>query len=426
MKQHGLFVNMGTVLLYAVFGTLFSIFSIGIGLFLLAKYGIITGISGDNPLEAMIFGALISSTDPVATLSIMGEVFHVDQRESAPLVYNLVFGESVLNDGVAIVAYRILCSLYSADSENFTLHPLTVLDAVGDFFIIAFGSIFVAFICAAVISLLFKHTGIREHYSAEVLSIYLVAAVAYSWAELMGLSGILAVFFCALFLSHYTWYNISTYAQITTKTTFKLFSHLSEIIIFQILGSSPFMIVEHFDSFVPSFIGFTILIMLVARAVQTIIFSGLANITRRQKITPKTQFFIFYAGLRGSVAFALALNTTGLIPNSDSIIACTVVIVVFTNVLMGGLTAPLLRLFDYMHEIEIMEFIPLVGGEHDISTVWRAEDERQKKSYFAQKMKNFDIRYLKPFLTVSANHKDGDLRRDKTDRGDYQKWINIM
>jgi len=423
MKQHGLFVNMGTVLLYAVFGTLFSIFFIGIGLFLLAKYEIITGISGENPLEAMIFGALISSTDPVATLSIMGEVFHVDQRESAPLVYNLVFGESVLNDGVAIVAYRILCSMYVDDGEHYVLNAMDVVEAIGDFFIIAFGSIIVAFICAAIISLMFKHTGLKENYTAEVLSIYLVAAVSYSLAELMGLSGILGVFFCALFLSHYTWYNISTYAQITTKTTFKLFSHLAEVIIFQILGSSPFIILAHFASFVPSFIGFTILLMLVARAIQTVLFSGLANIKRRQKITSKTQFFIFYAGLRGSVAFALALNTTSVgIPNSDSIIACTVAIVVFTNVLMGGLTAPLLRIMDYMHEIEMMEFIPLVEGEQD-SAIW---EERQRKSYYAQKMKNIDMKYLKPFLTVSANHADGDLRRNKTDRGEYQKWLNIM
>jgi len=290
------------------------------------------------------------------------------------------------------------------------------------FFVICFGSISIAFICGALTALLFKKTGLKEHYSAEVLTIYLAAAVSYCFAELLGLSGILAVFFCALFMSHYTWYNISTYAQITTKTTFKLFAHLAEVIIFLILGSSPF-IHHNLEDFVPSFIGFTLLLMLVARALQTMIFSALANITRKQKITPKTQFFIFHAGLRGSIAFSLALNTISVgLPNAQPMVACTIAVVIFTNVIMGGLTAPLLKLLDYIHEIDSAEFIPLTPGDMD-STIWA---ERQRKSYWAQKIKDVDMRYLKPFLTATESHADGDLRNAKTGRGEYQNWINLF
>ena len=60
-------------------------------------------IDQNDPMEALLFGALISAVDPVATLSIMGNPeLHCD-----PLLYSLVFGESVLNDAVAIVLFRV-------------------------------------------------------------------------------------------------------------------------------------------------------------------------------------------------------------------------------------------------------------------------------------------------------------------------------
>jgi sodium/hydrogen exchanger 8 len=53
-------------------------------------------------LYSLMFGALISSVDPVATLSILGD----ENIRAHPLLYSLVFGESVLNDSVAIVLFK--------------------------------------------------------------------------------------------------------------------------------------------------------------------------------------------------------------------------------------------------------------------------------------------------------------------------------
>jgi sodium/hydrogen exchanger 8 len=59
-------------------------------------------IDTSSPLEALLFGALISAVDPVATLSILGN----PELNLDPLLYSLVFGESVLNDAVAIVLFN--------------------------------------------------------------------------------------------------------------------------------------------------------------------------------------------------------------------------------------------------------------------------------------------------------------------------------
>eukprot|EP00976_Prorocentrum_cordatum_P092822 1189112-Prorocentrum_minimum.AAC.2 len=68
-------------------------------------------------LECLIYGSLISAIDPVATLSILADL------NAPPLLYNLVFGESVLNDAVAIVLFRVLAALHGDADFTFGTIP---------------------------------------------------------------------------------------------------------------------------------------------------------------------------------------------------------------------------------------------------------------------------------------------------------------
>lgn len=96
------FMNFGSILMFAVVGTVISTIVFGLFLYGMAKLGALHSIDKHHALESMIFGALISAVDPVATLSIMGS----PEMSVHPLVYSLVFGESVLNDAVSIVLFR--------------------------------------------------------------------------------------------------------------------------------------------------------------------------------------------------------------------------------------------------------------------------------------------------------------------------------
>lgn len=87
--------------MFAVFGTMVSTFIIGMLTYYCGKWGIIS-IDTSSPLESLCFGALISAVDPVATLSILG----APELNLDPLLYSLVFGESVLNDAVSIVLFK--------------------------------------------------------------------------------------------------------------------------------------------------------------------------------------------------------------------------------------------------------------------------------------------------------------------------------
>jgi len=94
LKKGNFFQNFGSILVFAIFGTAISAFVMGSGVFLLGQTTLI------HPLDAktsFAFGSLVSAVDPVATLAIFNAL------DIDPILYMLVFGESILNDAVAIV-----------------------------------------------------------------------------------------------------------------------------------------------------------------------------------------------------------------------------------------------------------------------------------------------------------------------------------
>lgn len=122
MPNRPFFDHLGTILLFAVVGTIFNTFTIGNfplkGSHHCSKFGVITsytnlgislwacGLTGlygfDIPLlETLVFSSLISAVDPVAVLAVFEEI-HVDQ-----VLYIIVFGESLLNDAVTVVMYLV-------------------------------------------------------------------------------------------------------------------------------------------------------------------------------------------------------------------------------------------------------------------------------------------------------------------------------
>ena len=113
-RRKHFFQNFLPIILYAVLGTFVSTFIIGYGTYAAAKLGWIDGI-GSDPIEALLFGAMISAVNPVATLSLMG----TPELNCDPLLYSLVFGESVLNDAVSIVLFHTFMRFYENGQVSF-------------------------------------------------------------------------------------------------------------------------------------------------------------------------------------------------------------------------------------------------------------------------------------------------------------------
>ncbi len=129
MQKHPFFTQLGSILMFALLGTLISTLVTGMLVLHLGRLGAFTQFSLE---EAMSFASLISATDPVATLSVF-QALNVDHK-----LYAIVYGESVLNDAVAIVLYatftRFITTVSGAvawgDSQRFWLLDLRIVAPV--------------------------------------------------------------------------------------------------------------------------------------------------------------------------------------------------------------------------------------------------------------------------------------------------------
>jgi NhaP-type Na+/H+ or K+/H+ antiporter len=177
-----------------------------------------------------MFGALISATDPVATLNI----FSSRSVDAPPLLYSIVFGESVLNDAIAIVLYKTF-ETFRAEP---VFHSTSLLTAVVKFFGISIGSTLVGVAVALLLSFATKRVDFRNTAAAhyELTLVALTAYISYFLAEIFSLSGIMSLFFCGVCLAHYNFYNCSVESQDASHLMFKSLAQLCETFVFAFLG----------------------------------------------------------------------------------------------------------------------------------------------------------------------------------------------
>lgn len=193
---------------------------------------------------------------------------------------------------------------------------------------------------------LLRHSdpSLRKHPTYEISIILLSAYGSYLAADFFELSGILAVFFSGVFIRHYHMYNISKASAFAFTHLLSTIAFLAENFIYLYLGIS---LIAYRQSFLWDwpFVLASFGACLVARAFNTFPLCSLANLSRspRSKIPFKHQFVIWFSGLRGAIAFALALNVKTSDPSHAAIIkSSTLLIVLFTTVFLGMATGPLL------------------------------------------------------------------------------------
>ncbi|GKY99990.1 hypothetical protein MPSEU_000952500 [Mayamaea pseudoterrestris] len=165
------------ILTFAVFGTFFSAAAIGYTTHYLSSLPL---------LDSLLFGALMSSIDPVATLGILSNV-GVSHHDT---LYTLVFGESLLNDGVSIVLFD---SLLRHMGSTTVVDDATVANTLVNFVIVAGGSIFIGCLCGAASTLYFWLLHKMHSAVTEVGLFFAWAFIPYYIADGAGMSGIISI-----------------------------------------------------------------------------------------------------------------------------------------------------------------------------------------------------------------------------------------
>jgi len=326
------FRNFGAICVLAFLGTAVSTFAVGGIMYGAGQAGLSYGMP---MLECMLFGSLISATDPVTVLAVF-QSLKVEIN-----MYSLVFGESVMNDAVAIVLYR---SLLTFKSEPVSAG--SVAGAVGLFLVIFVGSFLIGGTVGLLSALLFKNGSFRRLTETDrdsVLEAALVVCVpyiAYMLAEGLQLSGIVSILFCGIVMKRYTNENLSHQARETCHSFFKIAASLAETFIFLYMGVEVFLADQRWNHML--FFFWALLAILVARALNVFPGAFLVNLSRPRnfKISGNYQKMLWFSGLRGGIAFALALGSGEDIGEEDAktILNSTLLIVLVTVLGIGGFT----------------------------------------------------------------------------------------
>ncbi|XP_064313736.1 sodium/hydrogen exchanger 9 [Phalacrocorax carbo] len=391
LKKRHFFRNLGSILTYAFLGTAISCIVIG-----LIMYGFVKAMVHLGQLkgwefhftDCLFFGSLMSATDPVTVLAIFHEL-HVDTD-----LYTLLFGESVLNDAVAIVLTHSI-SIYSPKENPNAFDAAAFFKSVGNFLGIFAGSFAMGSSYAVVTALISKFTKLCEFPMLETGLFFLLSWSAFLSAEAAGLTGIVAVLFCGVTQAHYTYNNLSPDSKMRTKQLFEFMNFLAENVIFCYMGLALFTFQNHI--FNALFIFGAFMAVFVARACNIYPLSFLLNLGRKQKIPRNFQHMMMFSGLRGAIAFALAIRDTESQPK-QMMFTTALLIVFFTVWVFGGGTTPMLTWLQIRVGVDPDEDLKAEAASQSASNLDK-NTTKAESAWLFRIWYGFDHKYLKPILT---------------------------
>ena len=265
----------------------------------------------------LVFGALISPTDPIAVMGILKEVRVPQMLETK------IAGESLFNDGVGVVLFSILVTLASGGTDTVDFvdeASLFALEAVGGIGL-GLGAGYIAYRAMRAI----------DQHSLEVLITLALVMGTYSVASRLHMSGPLAVVVAGLFVgNHGKRFAMSESTRRHIDTFWTLLDEVLNSVLFLAIGFEVVAI-----SLTGQVVGASIIAILVVLFARFLAVSLPITILKfREQFTTGAIPVLTWGGLRGgiSVALALALPPT---PEKQIILAVTYVVVVFSIVVQG-------------------------------------------------------------------------------------------
>lgn len=398
LHKGNFFQNIGSILVFAIIGTAISAFVIGFGIYFLGLAQVAYKLSF---VESFAFGSLISAVDPVATVAIF-HALNVD-----PVLNMLVFGESILNDAISIVLTTTILESNNIDMST----GEAILSGINRFCLMFFASAGIGVIFALVSALLLKHIDLRKNPSLEFGMMLVFTYAPYVLAEGLHLSGIMAILFCGIVMSHYTHFNLSTVTQITMQQTLRTLAFIAETCVFAYLGLALFSFKHRVE---PALVVWSLILCLIGRACNIFPLAILCNKFREHQITKKMMFIMWFSGLRGAISYALSLHLEFSDETRHVIITTTLIIVLFTTLFFGGSTMPLLKFLQANRnnplrrrrrrkdrEVTLSktrEWGQAIDSEH-LSEI---TEEEMEVSFISSRIKGFakwDLKYFIPFFT---------------------------
>lgn len=299
----------------ATLGVLLSAFLTAAGMHYLAHW---------QWIAALVFGMLIAATDPVSVIATFREA---KARGRLPL---LIESESLLNDGTAAVAFSVVVALASGRHFGAGQIAVRVLETVG-------GGILCGAVVAAAAHLL---AGRTSDHLVETTITTIAAYGSFLLADHFGLSGVLATITAGLIMRNFPWMDtFSPRGKEAILHFWEYAAFLANSFVFLLIGMH-----ETSQNLLAVWLPAIIAILLVTLGRAAAIYPCCLLFARSSlRVSAKHQHILFWGGLRGALALALALSLSDQIPNRDSIITISFAVVAFSLFVQGLTIPPLLR-----------------------------------------------------------------------------------
>ncbi len=279
----------------------------------------------DLPL-ALLFGALISATDPVSVAATFKEL-GVPRRLSY-----IIEGESLFNDGMAIVLYRILVLMILTGE-------FSLVGNIARFLFVVAGGGILGFVVGYVFSLLLRR--IDDHL-VEITLTTVLAYGTYLLADSFHLSGVIAVVVAGVIIGNYgARTGMSPTTKITLDSFWEYIAFVVNSLVFLLIGmeiSLPLITQNLYP------IALAIVAVFGARALISYLTPLLGRFFSKAPIPLTWRHTLFWGGLRGSLSVAVALSIPTTIQGRDQILVMTFGVVLFSLLAQGLTMRPLLRL----------------------------------------------------------------------------------
>ncbi|CAG2118382.1 unnamed protein product, partial [Medioppia subpectinata] len=282
------------------------------------------------------------------------------------------------------------------------------------FGIVFFGSAGIGAAFALIAALVFKYIDLRKHPSLEFGMMLVFIYAPYGLAEGLHLSGIMAILFNGVVMSHYAHFNLSPVTQITMQQTLRTLAFIAETCVFAYLGLAIFSFKMKIEI---ELIIWSIILCLVGRALNIYPLSYAVNYFREHKISKKMMFVMWFSGLRGAIAYALALHLEFEDEKRRVVVTTTLIIVLFTIIVMGASSMPVMKFMKADKKVRGRRRGSKKGSKRGLSLSKTKEmgqaieaehlselTEEEYEVNFLNKSNvtgfvRFDVKYLMPFFT---------------------------
>ncbi|RKQ92999.1 sodium/proton antiporter (CPA1 family) [Solirubrobacter pauli] len=288
-------------------------------------------------VAAFAFGAIVSPTDPLAAVTIA-------RRLGVPhRLIVLIEGESLINDGTALVAYRT--ALAAAVGGSFSL-----LDAAGDFVLNVVGGVVVGVIVAQVLLWVFRRI-VGDDLLGVTVSL-IAGFAAYVPAEELGVSGVIAAVTVGLLVGHRAAEHSTASSRLRSFAFWDVLVFLLNALLFVLVGLQLPSVLEDQDRSAATLIGLGALAGAVVIGVRLLWSHTIPYLIRaldrrpRQvamRVAWRERMVLAWGGLRGAVSLAAALALPRDFPERDLIIWLTLCVILATLVLQGVTLPALIR-----------------------------------------------------------------------------------